>query len=145
MLVNLQEILSLACKKGKAVGMFNATGFDSIQAIIGAAEELGEPVILAHAEVHNVFNDISLVGPAMLAAARGAAVPVCVHLDHGVSSEMIGRAIDLGFTSIMIDASALPYEENLRQTSEVVACCHRKGIGVEAELGRLVMVLPPIL
>ena len=137
MLVNLQEILTLAEREGKAIGMFNATGFDSLQAIVAAAEELNEPVILAHAEVHNVFNDISMVGPAMLAVARDARVPVCVHLDHGESLPMIEKAVDLGFTSIMIDASARPYEENVALTRRVVELCHPKGIGVEAELGRL--------
>lgn len=137
MLVTLTEILKLAERENKAIGMFNATGFDSLQAEIAAAEELGEPVIVAHAEVHNVYNDISLVAPAMLSAAKNAKVPVCVHLDHGVSPEMIDRAIELGFTSVMIDASALPYEENVRQTAETVAKCHARGISVEAELGRL--------
>ena len=66
MLVTLKEILNIAEERGIAVGMFNATGFDSLQAIISAAEELGQPVILAHAEVHNVYNDISIVGPAMI-------------------------------------------------------------------------------
>ena len=118
--------------------MFNATGFDSLQAIIAAAEELNQPVILAHAEVHNVYNDISIVGPAMIAAAKNAKVPVCVHLDHGVTIEMIERALDLGFTSIMIDASHLPFEENLKLTKKVTEKAHSLGVSVEAELGRLV-------
>ena len=137
MLVNLQEILALAEREGKAIGMFNATGFDSLQAVVAAAEDLGEPVIIAHAEVHNVFNDISLVGPAMLAVARNARVPVCVHLDHGESLSMIEKAVEIGFTSIMIDASAKPFAENVALTRRVVELCHPKGIGVEAELGRL--------
>ena len=116
MLVGLKDILKIAEADKTAVGMFNGTGFDSIRAVIGAAEELNRPVIIAHAEVHNVFNDISLVGPAMLAAARAAKVPVCVHLDHGVTAEMCYRALRLGFTGIMIDASALPYAENLALT-----------------------------
>lgn len=120
MLVNLKEILKIAEDRKIAIGSFNATGLDSIQAIICAAEELNVPVILAHAEVHNVFNDISLVAPVMLAVAKNAKVPVCVHLDHGVSMKMIDRALELGFTSVMIDASALPYEENVRITKEVV-------------------------
>ena len=70
MLVNLKEILQIAQKENCAIGMFNATGFDSLQAVIGAAEELNRPVIIAHAEVHNVYNDISMVGPAMIAAAK---------------------------------------------------------------------------
>ena len=138
MLVGLKEILQIAQQDKTAVGMFNATGFDSLQAVIGAAEELNRPVIIAHAEVHNVYNDISFVGPAMIAAAQNAKVPVCVHLDHGTSLNMVYRALRIGFTSVMIDTSALPYEENLKITKEVTAIAHAMGVGVEAELGRLV-------
>lgn len=138
MLTGLKEILAIAEQEKRAVGMFNATGFDSLQAVIGAAEELNRPVIIAHAEVHNVYNDISFVGPAMLAAAKNAKVPVCVHLDHGVTLNMVWRALRLGFTSVMIDTSALPFEENLRITKEVTAVAHAMGAGVEAELGRLI-------
>jgi len=138
MLVNLNEILEIAEREKIAIGMFNATGFDSLQAVIAAAEELNQPVIIAHAEVHNVYNDISIVGPAMIAAAKAAKVPVCVHLDHGESMEMIYRALRIGFTSVMIDASALPYEENLALTKQVTEMAHAMGVSVEAELGRLV-------
>ena len=138
MLVNLVEILEIAKQRNTAIGMFNATGFDSLQAIISAAEELNEPVIIAHAEVHNVYNDISMVGPAMLAVAKNAKVPVCVHLDHGTSLDMIYKALRLGFTSVMIDASALPYEENLKLTKMVTEIAHAMNVSVEAELGRLV-------
>ncbi len=138
MLVNLKEILEIGKERNIAIGMFNATGFDSLQAVVAAAEELDQPVIIAHAEVHNVYNDISLVGPAMIAMAKNAKVPVCVHLDHGTSMEMIYRALRIGFTSVMIDASALPYEENLALTKQVVEMAHAMGVSVEAELGRLV-------
>lgn len=138
MLVNLKEILEIAERENVAIGMFNATGFDSLQAVIAAAEELNQPVIIAHAEVHNVYNDISIVGPTMIAAAKNAKVPVCVHLDHGVTMDMIYRALRIGFTSVMIDASALPYAENLALTKRVVEMAHAMGVSVEAELGRLV-------
>ncbi|MBQ5926723.1 MAG: class II fructose-bisphosphate aldolase [Clostridia bacterium] len=138
MLVNLKEILEIAEREKCAIGMFNATGFDSLQAVIGAAEELNQPVIIAHAEVHNVYNDISMVGPAMIAVAKNAKVPVCVHLDHGTSLDMVYKAMRLGFTSVMIDASALPYEENLALTKRVTEAAHAMGVSVEAELGRLV-------
>lgn len=138
MLTGLKEILSIAESEKKAIGMFNATGFDSMQAVISAAEELNEPVILAHAEVHNVYNDISFVGPAMIAAAKNAKVPVCVHLDHGVSKEMLYRALRIGFTSVMIDTSALSFAENLKTTKEITEIAHAMGVDVEAELGRLV-------
>ena len=138
MLVNLKEILEIAEKDKSAIGMFNATGFDSLQAIVSAAEELNKPVIIAHAEVHNVFNDISMVGPAMVAVAKHAKVPVCVHLDHGTSLDMVYKALRLGFTSVMIDASALSYEENLKTTKLVCDIAHSMGVSVEAELGRLI-------
>ena len=138
MLVNLKEILEIAERENCAIGMFNATGLDSLQAVIAAAEELNQPVIIAHAEVHNIYNDVSLVGPAMVAAARDAKVPVCVHLDHGTSLEMIYKALRIGFTSVMIDASHLPYEENLALTKSVTEIAHAMGVSVEAELGRLV-------
>lgn len=137
MLVNLKEILKIAEEEKNAVGMFNATGFDSLQAVVSAAEELNRPVILAHAEVHNKYNDIDMVGPAMLAVARKASVPVCVHLDHGTSLEMVYRALRIGFTSVMIDASALPYERNLALTKAVTEIAHAMDVSVEAELGRL--------
>lgn len=137
MLVNLKEILEIAEQEKNAVGMFNATGFDSLQAVIGAAEELNRPVVIAHAEVHNVYNDIDMVGPAMLAVAKNAKVPVCVHLDHGTSMSMVWRALRIGFTSVMIDASALPYERNLLCTKEITQAAHAMGVSVEAELGRL--------
>lgn len=138
MLVNLKEILKYAEDNKCAVGMFNATGFDSLQAIIKAAEKLNQPVILAHAEVHNVYNDILLVAPVMLSLAKNSKVPVCVHLDHGTTLEMIKRAINLGFTSIMIDASSLPFEENIKFTKQVVDMCHPKNISVEGEIGQLI-------
>ena len=138
MLVNLKEILEIANQQKTAIGMFNATGFDSLQAVVAAAEELNQPVIIAHAEVHNVYNDISMVGPAMVAVAKNAKVPVCVHLDHGTSLDMIYKSLRLGFTSVMIDASALPYAENEALTKSVVEISHAMGVSVEAELGRLV-------
>ena len=138
MLVNLKEILKIAEEERNAVGMFNATGFDSLQAVVSAAEELNRPVIIAHAEVHNVYNDVSMVGPAMIAVAKQAKVPVCVHLDHGTSLDMVYKALRLGFTSVMMDASALPYEENLQVTKMITEAAHAMGVSVEAELGRLV-------
>lgn len=137
MLATLSEVLKIAAADKTAVGMFNGTGFDSIRAIIAAAEELNRPVILAHAEVHNPFFDISLVGPALIGAARAAKVPVAVHLDHGVTLDTVYKALRLGFTGIMIDASALPYEENLSVTKQVVEAAHAMGADVEAELGRV--------
>lgn len=137
MLVNLKEILKYAEDDNCAIGMFNATGLDSIKAIIEAAEGLNTPVILAHAEVHNIYNDISLIGPIMLDVAKRAKVKVCVNLDHGTSLEMIKKAIEIGFTSIMIDASSLGFKDNIKLTKKVVSMCHPLNISVEGEIGRI--------
>lgn len=137
MLVTLKELMDEACKKGYAVGAFNAANLESAQAIIQAAEELNKPVILNYAQVHNCFITMELIGPIMLQMAKAASVPVCVHLDHGNTQQDCMRAIRMGFSSIMYDASALPYEENVENTARVVELAHSVGVSVEAELGHI--------
>lgn len=78
---------------------------------IKAAEELKSPIILQIAQVRLPYSPLSMIGPLMVAAAKTAAVPVAVHLDHGLDLEVVKQALDLGFTSVMIDASQLPIEE----------------------------------
>ena len=115
MLVTMKEILKDAKNRKYAVGAFNVPNLESIQAVISAAEELNVPVILQHAEVHENLISMQEIGPIMLDYARRASVPVCVHLDHGASFDLCIQAIRLGFTSIMYDASAKSYEENLEE------------------------------
>lgn len=114
MLVTMKEVLKDAKERKYAVGAFNVPNLESIQAVIAAAQELQVPVILQHAEVHENLISLQEIGPIMLDYARRASVPVCVHLDHGASFDMCMQAIRLGFTSIMYDASAKSYEENLK-------------------------------
>lgn len=133
----MKDLLADAMKTGNAVGMFDVTGLESLEAIIGAAEETRQPVIIAFAEMFNYLADIRLIGPAMVTAAKSASVPVCVHLDHGETKEFFDRALEIGFTSAMIDASLKPYDENTALTKLVVEKCHRAGVDVEAELGRM--------
>ena len=137
MLVNLKTVLEIAERNNTAIGSFNVTCLDSLHAVIIAAEELNVPVIIMHAEIHNTYNDISVIGPIMARAAENAKVPVCVHLDHGTSFEMIYRAIRIGFTSVMYDGSELPYDINVENTKKVVEISKPLGISVEAELGRM--------
>lgn len=137
MLVTLSEILQLAEAKKCAVGSFNTPNLESIMAVIGAAEELNVPVIIMHAEIHETMMPISVIGPIMVAMAKEAKVPVCVHLDHGESLAYIAKALNLGFTSVMFDGSALPYEENVANTRIAVKLAHAKGASVEAEIGTL--------
>ena len=137
MLVSLTQALSGAVRGGYAVGSFNATGLETLQAVAAAAEQAQKPVILNFAEVHSPYVTMEEIAPIMLDYARRAAVPVCVHLDHGSGLEACVRAIRLGFTSVMLDASALPYEQNRDATAEVVAIAHAAGVSVEAELGSI--------
>ena len=137
MLVTLKEILQIAEERRIAVGAFNAVGLESLQAILGAAEELKLPVILQFAQCHEPWIPLSVIGPIMVEAAKRAAVPVCVHLDHGETLAYLQQALDLGFTGIMYDGSTLPYEENLANTKRAAAMAAKAGASVEAELGSM--------
>lgn len=137
MLVSLKELMEDAEKGGYAVGAFNVSNLESLMAIMQAAEETGRGVILNYAEVHAPFLSMEQAAPIMLDAAKKAKVPVCVHLDHGSSMESCIQAIRLGFTSVMLDASAEDYETNVRETKEIVRLAHSVGVTVEAELGHI--------
>lgn len=135
MLVTLKEILQEAERTNTAVGAFNTPCFESLVSVIETAEKLGLPVIVEHAEVHFPYAPLKQIGPAMVDYACRASVPVCVHLDHGTSLEAVKEALNLGFTSVMYDASALPYEDNVKSTRQVAAYVHQQNASVEAELG----------
>lgn len=137
MLVSLKEVFQDAMKKGYAVGAFNATNLESVIAIIRAAEETEKAVILNYAEVHAPLISIEEIGPIMLQYAKAASVPVCVHLDHGSCLESCMKAIRLGFTSVMLDASGSNYEENVKETAVICRLAHSIGVTVEAELGHI--------
>lgn len=137
MLVTLKEVLEYASSQHKAVGSFNTPNLESILAVIAAAEELKEPVILMHAQVHEEIMPLSVIGPVMIECAKTAKVPVCVHLDHGETLDYIRKALELGFTSVMYDGSALAYEENVKNTKAAVAMAQLYGASVEAEIGTL--------
>ncbi len=138
MLVSLKTILGIAEAKQIAVGAFNVTGLEGIRAVIEAAESLQQPVILQFANsAHNMYIPLDMIGPIMVEFAERSSVPVCVHLDHGNSFDEISAAIDMGFSGVMYDGSALPYEENVANTRAVVEISHKYGISVEAEIGSM--------
>lgn len=137
MLVTLSEILALAEEKKMAIGSFNAPNLESLQAVFEAAEELALPVIIQFAQCHEPWIPLDLIGPIMVDSAKKASVPVCVHLDHGETLEYLKQALDLGFTGIMYDGSALSFEENLENTKKAVAMASSAGASVEAELGSM--------
>lgn len=139
MLVTTKYLLDQATKERKAIGAFNVTGLENIISVLQAAEELNEPVILEFAQVHEEENIIPLdiIGPIMIQMAKKAKVDVAVHLDHAVHLEIIEKALNLGFTSIMFDGSALNYDVNINYTKEAVKLAMKFGATVEAEIGKM--------
>lgn len=139
MLVTLKEILKLAEAKKCAIGSFNTPNFESMKAVIGAAEELNQPVIIMHAQVHEEMGLCKMeeIAPIMLFMADRASVPVCVHLDHGTELNYVKKGLDLGFTSVMYDGSEETLDINRANTSVIVECAARYGASVEAEVGSM--------
>ena len=136
MLISGKEILSVANQHGFAVPAFNAGSGQLLEAVMQACEELQSPVMIAiHPDELSLLTD-SFVDQVKY-YANHTKLPVCIHLDHGASYEQVIHAIQLGFTSVMIDASHLPYEENVAITQKVVAAAHPVGVSVEAELGTI--------
>ncbi len=139
MLVTLKNILKIAEAKKCAIGSFNTPNLESLKAVIGAAEELNQPVILMHAQVHEEMGlcNMEEIAPIMLFMADRATVPVCVHLDHGTDLDYVKKSLDLGFTSVMYDGSTLPDEINFANTAIAVEMAEKTGASVEAEIGSM--------
>ena len=139
MLVTLKEILKIAEEKKIAIGSFNTPNLTSLKAIISAAEELNQPVIIMHAQVHEEMGLCKMdeIAPVMVLFAKMAKVPVCVHLDHGTDLEYVKRGLALGFTSVMYDGSTLSTEENVANTKIAVMEAAKTGASVEAEIGSM--------
>jgi fructose-bisphosphate aldolase, class II len=137
-LVSMKDMLNKALNKGYAVGQFNINNLEWTQAILSAAEKEKSPVILGVSEGAARYMGGFTVVTAMVKALlkeMEISVPVAIHLDHGSSFEICKAAIDAGFTSVMIDASHYPFEENVQITKQVVDFAHLRGVSVEAELG----------
>ena len=137
MLVNLNEVLKKAQKEKYAVGLFNTTDTDMLQAVIEAAEENRSPVILGTAEVLLPYGELKLIAPSVIAAAKRASVPVVVHYDHGLTFERCLEELQLGFSSVMFDGSAKAYGQNIEETKEIVKIAHAFGASVEGEIGHV--------
>ena len=138
MLVNSKKVFRKAQEGRYAVPSANVLDMESIKNHVSLAERLGLPLIVAVAECH-LGDSISLEDAALVGKkhAAEASVPVVLHLDHGESFETCKKAIDLGFTSVMIDASMKSFEENVATTRKVVEYAHERGVTVEAEIGHV--------
>ncbi|WP_024294161.1 class II fructose-bisphosphate aldolase [Lacrimispora indolis] len=137
MLITMKAILELADAKNIAIGAFNITSLEGIQAVLEVSEELNQPVILQFAPVHETIIPMSVIGPIMVMMAERATVPVAVHLDHGDDLNLLKKALDMGFTSVMYDGSALSFEENAANTRIAVEIADAYGASVEAEIGAM--------
>lgn len=137
MLVNLKEILDMAEKGGYAVPAFNVYNMETVMGIIEAAEEAKAPVIIQSYSRLFTNGEAYYVAPMVLAAAKKASVPVCFHLDHGASEVEVVKALRWGATGVMIDKSALDFDENVSGTKSVVEMADAIGIPVEGEIGHV--------
>ena len=137
MLTGLKEILDMAEKGGFAVPAFNVYNMETVMGIIRAAEEAKAPVIIQSYSRLFTNGEGYFVSPIVLAAAKQASVPVCFHLDHGAGLSEVTRALRYGASGIMIDKSALTFEENIDETKKIVDMCGSVGVAVEGELGHV--------
>ena len=134
-LVKMKDLLKRAEEKNIGCGAFSVGNMEMVKGAIRAAEELNTPIILQIAEVRLKNSPLHLMGPMMVQAAKEAKVDVAVHLDHGLTFETVDKALEFGFTSVMLDVSTLPFEENIAKVKTVVEKARKYGATVEAELG----------
>ena len=136
--VGMREVALPAMAAGRAVGAFNVILLEHAEAIVAGAEAAGAPVVLAVSEnCVRYHGGLGALGAACAWMARGASVPVVLHLDHATSPDLVADAASAGFGSVMFDASSLPYERNVAATAEVTRWCHDRGLWAEAELGEI--------
>ncbi|MFC8598109.1 MULTISPECIES: class II fructose-bisphosphate aldolase [unclassified Isoptericola] len=137
-LVTTDVLLAPARAAARGVGAFNVVQLEHAEAFVAAAERVGTGVVLQVSQnAVRYHGSLAPVGAACLALARASAAPVAVHLDHADDRALVAEAIDLGFTSVMYDGSALAYDDNVASTAEVVQAAHAAGVVVEAELGEV--------
>jgi len=136
-MVNLSKMLNDAKDNKYALGSFNVYSFETIRGVIACANELGTPAIVAFGAKYLENMDMEEVVACVKHETAKGNQPIALHLDHCPKKEIIKEAIDKGFTSVMYDGSALPFEENVKNTKEVVEYAHAHGVSVEAELGSL--------
>ncbi|MBE6802616.1 MAG: class II aldolase [Ruminococcaceae bacterium] len=134
-IVTLKELLNIAENREIAVGAFSVGNMEMVLGAIKAAEKTNTPIIIQIAEVRLKTSPLEVIGPMMVAAAKNSTVDVCVHLDHGLNYETVEKALEIGFSSVMLDGSLLSFEDNINLTKKVVEKARKYGASVEAELG----------
>lgn len=137
MKVTLTTLLEKAEKENSAVGCFTVPNMEILMAAVAAAEEKQCPIVIQIAEGRLAHSPLHYLGPMMVRAAEEAKVPICVHLDHGLTEDTIQQALDLGFSSVMYDGSRNDIAENIARTQRVTEIAKRYGATVEAEIGAI--------
>lgn len=138
MLTPTAEIVTKAAAAGRGVCAFNVIQLEHAEALVAAAERAGLPVVLQLSQnAVRYHGSLTPIGLATLAVARASTATVAVHLDHATEPELVHDAVELGFTSVMFDASALSYSDNVAATAAVVDYCRSRDVFVEAELGEV--------
>ncbi|MEI7054690.1 class II fructose-bisphosphate aldolase [Nocardioides sp. CCNWLW239] len=137
-LTTTAALVEAAYREGRGVAAFNAINLETVEAIAAGAETANRPVIVQISEnAVRYHGALAPLADAAIAVASGSTMPISLHLDHATDERLVGIAVDLGFSSVMYDASQLPYAENLARTAAVVRRCHDRGAHVEAELGEV--------
>lgn len=136
-LITLKQGLDMAEAGNYALGMFNIISLEYAEAVVRAAERVNLPVILGFPEAFFKYHEVEVMGPLLVRFAERAKVPCVTHIDHGADYHLLMKAIKHGFTSIMFDGSALPHDENIQKTAEIVKVAHAFGVSVEGEIGYL--------
>ncbi len=134
-LVNMKVLLEHAEKSNSAIGAFSVGNMEMIMGAVQASEEMNTPIILQIAEKRLLNSPFPLMAPMMVAAANNAKTDIAVHLDHGLTIDCVKCALNYGFSSVMLDASLLPYEENIYMTRQIVDMAKEFSATVESELG----------
>jgi fructose-bisphosphate aldolase class II len=133
----MKEILNDAQQKKYGVGYYNTINLEMVRSCIRAAESENSPIIIGTAQVLLSYSDYSWLAPMLINAASNAKVPVAVHLDHAYNFDVIMKAMQMGFGSVMFDGSSLEYEENVRCSAKIAEIAHSIGVGLECELGKV--------
>jgi fructose-bisphosphate aldolase, class II len=137
-LVDTKKMFEMAYKNGYAIGAFNVNNMEITQGIVNAVAEEKAPLILQISRGARSYASMSYLKAIIdVAVAENPDIPICMHLDHGDTFESCKQCVDDGFTSVMVDASHAPFEENIKITKQVVEYAHDRGVVVEAELGQL--------
>lgn len=133
----MKEMLADAKKNRYAIPAFDVSNYEMMKAVLDVCEEERSPALLMSLQVDHAGRGMNLLSEMVKGAARHYDLPVCFHLDHATDPEYIKLAVNAGFSSVMLDASVLPFEENAKMTAEVTSYAHKMGVTVEAELGHV--------